>query len=206
MFPDLLCDDVFRLETPRLWLRWPRAADAAAIARLAGDADVARMTAQIPHPYPDGAAAEFILLARSGNARGESLTLALSKKRGQSEAIGCVGLRPLDDGALELGYWLGKSCWGRGLMTEAVREVVDMTFRYTEAPEIRASAMIGNPASRRVLETCGFSLIGQGLTPAPARGGPQPSNLFGFTREAWIDRGYVRARRPARSGDCAAPC
>ena len=35
MFPDYFRDDVFRLETQRLWLRWPTAADAATIERLA---------------------------------------------------------------------------------------------------------------------------------------------------------------------------
>ena len=52
MFPDLTRDDVFRLETRRLWLRWPRHADVQAIVRLAGETAVAEMTASIPHPYP----------------------------------------------------------------------------------------------------------------------------------------------------------
>jgi hypothetical protein len=52
MFPDLTRDDVFRLETRSLWLRWPRIADAAAIARQAGEKAVAEMTANIPHTYP----------------------------------------------------------------------------------------------------------------------------------------------------------
>ena len=60
MFPDLLRDDVFRLETRRLWLRWPRAGDAALIARFLGEREVAEMTAHAPHPYPPGAAAEFV--------------------------------------------------------------------------------------------------------------------------------------------------
>ena len=51
MFPDLTRDDVFRLETRRLWLRWPRLADVQAIVRLAGEKAVADMTARIPHPY-----------------------------------------------------------------------------------------------------------------------------------------------------------
>ena len=80
MFPDLLRDDVFRLETRRLWLRWPRAADAALIARLAGDRELAEMTANIPHPYPPGAAAEFVLKARAANMGGTGLVLALAPK------------------------------------------------------------------------------------------------------------------------------
>ncbi len=54
MFPDLARDDVFRLETTRLWLRWPRVADAAAIERYSSRWEVARCTARIPHPYPPG--------------------------------------------------------------------------------------------------------------------------------------------------------
>ena len=45
MFPELTRDDVFRLETRRLWLRWPRMADASAILRQAGEKAVAEMTA-----------------------------------------------------------------------------------------------------------------------------------------------------------------
>ena len=45
MFPDLARDDVFRLETKRLWLRWPRVSDAAAIERYSSRWEVARMTA-----------------------------------------------------------------------------------------------------------------------------------------------------------------
>jgi hypothetical protein len=64
MFPDLTRDDVFRLETRRLWLRWPRLADAQAITRLAGEKAVAEMTARIPHPYTPEEAERFIFQAR----------------------------------------------------------------------------------------------------------------------------------------------
>ncbi|MGH6856132.1 MAG: GNAT family N-acetyltransferase, partial [Methylocella sp.] len=52
MFPDLTADDIFRIETKRLWLRWPRASDAPAITSFVSLAQTARMTASIPHPYP----------------------------------------------------------------------------------------------------------------------------------------------------------
>ena len=60
MFPDLSRDDVFTLETAQLWLRWPRVSDACAIQRLAGEKAVAEMTGNIPHPYPEGAAEQFV--------------------------------------------------------------------------------------------------------------------------------------------------
>ncbi len=205
MFPDLLCDDVFRLETSRLWLRWPRAADAAQVASLAGDQDVAIKTARIPHPYPEGKAAEFILLSRSANAHGQALTLAITKKRRPNELIGCIGLEPDGDGRLEVGYWLGKRYWGRGLVTEAVQGVVDLTFRHTEVGELRASALPANPASRRVLEKAGFQPAGKRTIEAPARGGPLTTDLFRLTRDAWLDRSLALERRAAQPGLSTAP-
>src|SRR5512134_4101613 len=71
MFPDLTRDDVFRLETRRLWLRWPRLADAQAIVRLAGEKAVAEMTARIPHPYHPEDAERFVFQARRSNADGD---------------------------------------------------------------------------------------------------------------------------------------
>ncbi|MEN9708531.1 MAG: hypothetical protein RIQ68_939, partial [Pseudomonadota bacterium] len=107
MFPDLMRDDVFRLETGRLWLRWPRAADAVRIADLVRVREVAEQTASIPHPYPPGAAAEFVLDARRRNLGGSSLILVVTLKGRPNEVIGAVSLDVEGDEA-EIGFWLGK--------------------------------------------------------------------------------------------------
>ena len=72
MFPDITCDDIFRLETRRLWLRWLRAADAPAVASFASLAPVAQMTAAIPHPYPAGEAGAFHPEGARGHRRRRS--------------------------------------------------------------------------------------------------------------------------------------
>ncbi len=187
MFPDLMRDDVFRLETRRLWLRWPRAADAAAIARLAGEREVAEMTAQIPHPYPPGAAAEFVLTARAANHEGQSLTLVLSPKARPTEAIGCVGLHGVTPAEAMMGYWLGREFWRQGLISDAALALINLTLRVSAAEAIHATALRSNPASRRVLEKCGFVSRGEGVIPAPARGGPASVEHF------WLARDFSRA-------------
>ena len=70
MFPEIARDEVFRLETRRLWLRWPRAADASALRALASDWEVARLTAALPHPYASADADQFIGDSREDNLRG----------------------------------------------------------------------------------------------------------------------------------------
>jgi len=182
MFPDLLRDDVFRLETPRLWLRWPRAADASLAARLAGERDVAEMTTTIPHPYPPGAAAEFVLKARAANMGGGELVLALTTKARPTEMIGVISLHRRGEGPPNLAYWLGKPFWSKGLMSEAAQAFVAMVFSLTDLAEIHACARQDNAASLRVLAKCGFRPVGPGVEFAPARGGSVPVERFLLSR------------------------
>jgi RimJ/RimL family protein N-acetyltransferase len=186
MFPDLTRDDVFRLETRRLWLRWPRLADAQAIVRLAGEKAVAEMTARIPHPYLPEDAERFIFQARRSNTEGQGLQLAITPKGKPNSLIGVVGIGPgPETGKPSLGYWLGTPCWGQGFATEAARALIDAFFAYGEEDEVTASARVLNPTSRRVLEKCGFAYQGSGLSELPARGGFYPADHFRLDRRAW---------------------
>lgn len=185
MFPDLTRDDVFRLETRSLWLRWPRISDAAAIIRQAGDKAVAEMTANIPHPYPPESAEPTIFTQRKGNATGEHLILAVTLKGHPNDLIGMVGAHPGGTGVPVLGYWLGTSHWNQGFGTQAIQALVDAVFTLLETPAIEAHARVINPASRRVLEKSGFRHEGSVLRALQARGGLFPSDQFRLDRSTW---------------------
>lgn len=185
MFPDLSRDDVFTLETARLWLRWPRVADANAIQRLAGEKTIAEMTANIPHPYPDGAAEQFVFKQRKSNALGESLSLAITLKHKPNALIGMVGVGGRDAASPNFGFWLGADYWGKGYATEAARSVIDAAFTLTDARDLVSAVRVINPASRRVHEKCGFRNEGSTLWPAPARGGAVACDLFRLDRRTW---------------------
>ena len=185
MFPDITRDDVFRLETKRLWLRWPRAADAQTIARLAGDRAVAERTARIPYPYPTADAERFVIDTRASNAGGRGAGLVITYKDRPLEPIGCIGLRESARGDALLGFWLSADLWGRGLVTEAAQAIVDAAFTLTDTAAIRASVQVINPAARRVLEKCGFVATGSGLELLPARGGMHLCDQFQLERKVW---------------------
>ncbi|MEN5081664.1 GNAT family N-acetyltransferase [Bosea sp. TWI1241] len=185
MFPELTRDDVFRLETRRLWLRWPRIADAGAILRLAGEKAVAEMTGTIPHPYPPEAAEPFIFNARKGNALGDHLVFAITPRAKPNELIGMIGAHRQATGKPFIGYWLGTPHWGKGYMTEAVQALIDTLFSLTELDVIEADVRVINPGSRRVLEKSGFRPEGSFLKSLPARGGLFPCEQFRLDRSTW---------------------
>ena len=207
MFPDLARDDVFRLETARLWLRWPRSSDDAAIHQFCSLWEVARFTARIPHPYPPGSAERFIYAAREANASGRDLTLVLAPKKGRRDVMGSISLESRGADRLTLGFVLAPEYWNKGFGTEAARVMVKAGFGLTSAVEILASASVDNPASRQVLEKCGFEIVSTGPKGAPARGGLVESHDFRLTRRAWAEAMAVRrdelALKTAHSGEPA---
>jgi len=191
MFPDLTRDDVFRIETARLWLRWPCARDAEAIATLAGDPAVAGMTAAIPLPLDRGTVDAFVIRNRRENAEGRALVLALSLREAPQGLVGLVAIAPDAEAAgPHLGYWLGRPHWGRGLMREAAGAMVEAYFAYARGAVLTSAALVENPASRRVLEGCGFTWQWRGERPFPARGGPRLCDLFRQDRAAWLARSH----------------
>ena len=186
IFPDLFRDDVFRIETRRLWLRWPTTRDAGAIARLAGERAVAEMTARIPHPLGRDAVDAFVARARSGNGAGSALTLALCEHARPDRLIGLAAVEPAPEGHVpHLGYWLGRPHWGVGLMSEAADALVRAWFPWAAGTRIESSVRVVNPASRRVLEKVGFVWTGRGLQDFPARGCPVEVDRFRLEYGRW---------------------
>jgi len=157
------------LRTERLLLRPLSIADAPAIERLAGDERVARFTSNIPHPYPDGAAKAFVSESLDKQARDEVRTFAITLAGNPQDLIGMVGL--IDRGAseVEIGYWLGVSHWGDGLMSEAVAAVAAHGRDWRPGATLAARTFPDNHASQRVLEKAGFVRRGTGVCDAPAR-------------------------------------
>ena len=145
------------LETKRLALRAARLEDAKAVAALANDRRIAENTARIPYPYKVADAEKFI---GGANKNGEAAFLITLRDR---TVIGACGIMFHYDDVPELGYWLGVPYWNKGYATEALHALIDYAFTDLSHEALQAGARVTNPASRRVLEKCGFQWTGVGL-------------------------------------------
>jgi [ribosomal protein S5]-alanine N-acetyltransferase len=59
-----------------------------------------------------------------------------------------------------LGYWVAQPCNGRGLATDAVRELIPIAFGELRLHRLEAGTLVDNVASQRVLEKNGFEQFG----------------------------------------------
>lgn len=167
------------LETERLLLRRPTLADVKAITHLANDRRIAENTRRLPHPYSQDHAIDFV----RGIANQQRETVFLIENN--HKPVGMVGIDWRDEGRPELGYWLGVEYWGRGFATEAVRAAIDLAFEEFEIEVLKSGARVANPASRNVLEKCGFQWGGVELHRFEALGSSTPVDTFRLTRGVW---------------------
>lgn len=167
------------LQTARLILRPPQLQDAKAIAALANDIRIAQNTLRLPHPYTVADAEKFIA---STEGEGEVAFIVTLRS---GALIGIAGIAKLNGNAPELGYWLGVPFWGHGYATEAARAVIDHAFTEIGCEQLQSGARISNPASRRVLEKCGFQWCGVGLYRIRSIASSAPIDRFRLDRGIW---------------------
>jgi len=167
-----------RLETERLVLRPFEPADADVVQRNVSRVEIARMMA-IPHPYPEGGAAEWIATAQPGR----DFAVELRESGG---LIGAITINHHEaQRRADIGYWCAVEHWGRGYTTEAVRALVDYGFRNLGVNRVYAQCYGDNPASRRVLEKAGMTYEGS-LRQHSFRLGRFADKLqFGILRSEW---------------------
>jgi RimJ/RimL family protein N-acetyltransferase len=172
------CHEIPVLKTERLVLRAPRLADVKAIAQIANDRRIAENATRIPHPYDVDDAEEFV--ASVNRREGEACFVFISS----GKPIGICSIDRREDGA-ELGYWLGAPYWGQGFATEAARAAIDYAFGDLGHQALLAGARVSNPASRRVLEKCGFQWTGVRLARIRAINSAAPVDRFRLDRGLW---------------------
>ncbi|MDX2259195.1 MAG: GNAT family N-acetyltransferase [Hyphomicrobiaceae bacterium] len=178
------------IATRRLVLRALVPADAERIAELAGDWDIASMTARMPYPYTVDAARRWMAEIDPGE-----IVLAITE---QGTLVGVTGFTMASCGRrAEIGYWIGKPYWNRGYATEAVAALIARCFRTKGIEEILCSHFADNPASARVIEKLGFTPRGQSRRWCEARRRDVPAIDHGLARPRSLWRRLMSSRLAA---------
>jgi len=161
--------------TPRLLLRPGFPEDAPALAMAISDRAVVRNLAVVPWPYTLRDAEAFLASPRDPIL--PSL-LIFERGAGAPQLVGSCGLGRRPSGAVEMGYWIARSHWGRGLATEACTALIEIA-RTLGLARLEASHFVDNSASARVLEKLGFESTGL-IAPRRncARGADVPARLM----------------------------
>ena len=146
------------LETDRLRLRPFRLDDAEAMfTRWTSDDEVTKYLTWLTHTDIEQTRA---LLARwvAEYEQPERLNFAIELKEEGNKLIGGIDVVHYDEGMPVIGYNLSRAYWGRGIMTEACRRVLDYLFSQGfEA--VKIDAMVENVGSNRVIQKCGGVLV-----------------------------------------------
>ena len=107
-----------------------------------------------------------------------------------------ISLRATSPDEAALGYWLGQPYWGNGLATEAAQAMIDAAFLFSEVRALTGAVRVINPASRRVLERCGFQPTGTDFLSLPAWNGANPVDTYRLPRPLWSSLKGWRAPVP----------
>jgi len=177
------------LLTARLLIRPFRVDDAARVQLLAGNVAVSDTTVNIPHPYEDGMAEQWIASMQEGFARGDQAHFAVVL-RASDELIGAVGLTfNLAHARAELGYWIGLPYWKQGYCTEAARAMLGYAFMARGINRVQATHLARNTASGRVMQKLGMQREGSFQQYFRKNGRFEDVELYAILRESYLTDG-----------------
>jgi len=185
-------DDLPVLETERLVLRPYVLTDAPSVQKMCGDRAIAATTLAIPHPYPDGAAEQWISTHAESFRQGTEVILAVTLKP-DKPVIGSVALsvnKKHQRG--ELGYMVAKAHWNRGYCTEAARAMMSYGFGTLGLSRIQAMHFPRNPASGRVMQKLGMTREGTLRQYVSNRGAREDIVMYSILRPEFRTTGWTR--------------
>jgi RimJ/RimL family protein N-acetyltransferase len=151
---------MLKLEGNNIYLRPVRPSDAKSIYRYARHREISRYT-YVPYPYRLEDSYAFLKSLRRWRKKGTSEVFGMVDK-GSNQLLGLIGMHRIDrvNKRVEIGYWLGKEHWGKGITSEAVRLVVRYAFKELRLQKVVARVWHPNIASAQLLKKCGFKQEG----------------------------------------------
>ena len=173
------------LQGQRCTLRRWRVDDAASLVEHANNINVAKhLRDRFPHPYT---ARDAQLFLKAISTADPPTNLAIDV---DGDAVGGLGYVPGSDierYSAEVGYWLGEACWGRGIVTEALRIFTEHAFAKLRLLRLFALPFADNQASIRVLEKAGYSCEGILRSSCVKYGTARDQALYARVNPDWLN-------------------
>ncbi|HMT77951.1 MAG: GNAT family N-acetyltransferase [Saprospiraceae bacterium] len=140
-------------------LRPWKASDINSLIKYANNWNIAKnLTNQFPHPYTIQDGKAFIEYATKDDP------IHIFAIEVNQEAVGGIGIHPQSDIFIknaELGYWLGEPFWGYGIVSKAIKQIIQFGFSTFDIERIFARPYGTNFASQKILEKNNFLLEGR---------------------------------------------
>ena len=136
----------------------------------------------IPYPYSEQDGIDFISSMLSAN-EDEIFAFAITL---DDRAIGSIGVyrqKNIHRQTAEMGYYLAEAYWGKGIMTDAVKQVCEYVFQNSDILRIYAEPFAYNTGSCRVLEKAGFQYEGTLRNHAVKNGKVIDMRMYSLLRE-----------------------
>lgn len=113
----------------------------------------------LPYPYTEQDGADYISAMLSADEN-ETFAFAITVDNKVVGSIGVFRQENIHRQTAELGYYIAEEYWGKGIMTEAVKQICEYVFEKSDIVRIYAEPFAYNAASCRVLEKAGFQYEG----------------------------------------------
>lgn len=166
--PDAATQNTYKYCTERLSIELPVASDVDELYRLVGEADRRAICSTLLWDGPeDRSEIEWWVEQCRTSSYGDWGFHWIIRDRvgdicgSEGLVLGAIGTRPLGvPGRGDVGYWLGRSYWRQGLMSEALAGLVKLGSTELGYAKMEAAVFAHNDAGRRLVERAGFELEG----------------------------------------------
>ena len=179
-----------KLETERLILRDLEETDLKNLVNEADNLEVSKYLALVPNPYDEKDGEWFINHCKEESKKEprENYELAITLKE-NNNLIGIIGLTKVDEfnGTATIGYWLGQNHWKKGIMSEAVKRIIEFAFSELNLRRIDIEGYTENEGTHAIIKKFGFKEEGlrKEFTKAKSTGKLHDIIQYGLLKKDW---------------------
>lgn len=164
--------------------KWKLSDAAALVAAISNKKILDNLRDGLPYPYTEKDGEDYISSMLAAN-EDETFAFAVTADNKVIGSIGVFRQENIHRQTAELGYYISEEYWGKGIMTEAVKQICEYVFSNSDVIRIYAEPFAYNAASCRVLEKAGFQCEGTLRNNAVKNGNVFDMKMYSILKAEW---------------------